>query len=880
MRPIRTFNVTPSLPSRLEALRDLAYNLHWDWDFNAIDLFRRLDPDLWESSHYNPPLMLGTISQSRLQEVAEDEGFLAQMDRAAERLRDYLKNRTWYTKHRSGTQRPGECYAYFSMEFGLTSCMPVYSGGLGVLAGDHLKSASDLGLPLVAVGLLYQEGYFAQYLNADGWQQERYPINDFYNMPLHLERQADGSEVRVAVDFPERTIYARVWRVQVGTIPLYLLDTNIEPNNQYDQDICDRLYGGDIDMRIHQEIMLGIGGVQMLKALGLTPTAYHMNEGHSAFLSLERIRMIMDEQGLGYQEALQIARASQLFTTHTPVPAGIDLFPPDKILYYLGRYAHRFGLSSDQFLSLGREDSGDLSAPFSMAVLAIKTATFVNGVSQLHGEVSRRMFCGLWRNLPLDEVPIRAITNGVHARSCVAKSNQELYDRYLGPKWSEAGTEASLWGRVQSIPDEELWRNHELCRSQLVVYVREHLTRSLIERGASPHELAAAQEVLDPFVLTIGFARRFATYKRATLFLHDAERIRKIVQGIAKGRRVQFVIAGKAHPKDIPGKELIRQIIHFTRDEGLERSIVFVPNYDIHTSRAMVAGCDIWLNNPRRPREASGTSGMKAAMNGLPNLSVLDGWWDEADYIRTGWPIGHGEDYDDHEYQDDVEANALYELLEKEVVPLFYNRDEDNIPRGWVAKMKDAIQLNTPQFNTARMVKDYAERGYFQASDRTYALAADGYVPAQEFAAWQDRVRQHWYDMRFEEISISETTDLRVNQEFHVDAILDLGTLNPDDIQVELYQGEVDIDGEIHTGVATPMVFQGKTAAGKCQYSIDGTYRTSGLQGLSLRILPRHRYLTTPYDPRLILWAQPDSVRVKEGSSLGDSQSGAVAVAP
>lgn len=867
MRPIRTFNVTPSLPHRLEALRELAYNLHWDWDFSAIELFRRLDPDLWEASHYNPPLMLGTISQARLQEVAEDEGFLAQIDRVWEKLKDYLENRTWYAKHRSEAQ-PGECYAYFSMEFGLTSCMPVYSGGLGVLAGDHLKSASDLGLPLVAVGLLYQEGYFAQYLNADGWQQERYPINDFYNMPLHLERRPDGSEVRVAVDFPKRTVYARVWRVQVGTVPLYLLDTNIEPNNQYDQDICDRLYGGDIDMRIHQEIMLGIGGVRMLRELGLAPTAYHMNEGHSAFLSLERVRMLMDDKHLTYQQALQIARASQLFTTHTPVPAGIDLFPPDKVLYYLGHYAQRFELSADQFLSLGREDSGDLAAPFSMAVLAIKTATFVNGVSQLHGEVSRHMFAGLWRNLPLDEVPIHAITNGVHARSCVARSNQELYDRYLGPKWSEAGAEAPLWERVQSIPDEELWRNHELCRSQLVVYVRDHLTRSLMERGASPHELAAAQEVLDPFVLTIGFARRFATYKRATLFLHDAERIRRIVQGNGRGRRVQFVIAGKAHPKDIPGKELIRQIIHFTRDEGLDRSIVFVPNYDIHTSRAMVAGCDIWLNTPRRPREASGTSGMKAAMNGLPNLSVLDGWWDEADYIRTGWPIGHGEDYEDHDYQDDVEAAALYELLEKEVIPLFYDRDKDGVPRGWVAKMKDAIQLNTPRFNTARMVKEYGERGYFQASDRTYALTTQNYAPAKEFAEWQERVRQHWYEMHFEEIAIADITDLKVNQVFKVTASLHLGALTPDDIQVELYLGEVAIDGEIHTGTATPMELQGKTDAGKYLYGIEAIYTISGLQGLSLRILPRHRYLNSPYDLRLILWAQPDSVKVHEVPAL------------
>ncbi len=864
MRPIRTFNVTPALPQRLEALRTLAYNLHWDWDVEMVDLFRRLDGDLWESSRYNPVLMLGTISQARLNEIAEDEGFLAQMDRAAQRLEDYLRDRTWYKKHRKAPVAE-ECYAYFSMEFGLTTCMPVYSGGLGVLAGDHLKSASDLGLPLVAVGLLYQEGYFAQYLNADGWQQERYPINDFYNMPLHLERDANGQELRIEVEYPGRVVYARVWRVQVGTVPLYLLDTNIEPNNQYDQDICDRLYGGDIDMRIHQEVMLGIGGIRMLRALRLTPTAYHMNEGHSAFMALERMRVLVEEQGLTFAEALQVAQASQMFTTHTPVPAGIDLFPPEKVLHYLGRYRDRFGLGDAEFLALGRTDTGDFSAPFSMAVLAIKTATFINGVSKLHAEVSRDMFSPLWIGLPLNEVPIYAITNGVHARSCVARSTQTLYDRYLGPNWAEASPGASLWKRVYAIPDDELWRNHEQCRSHLVVAVRDRLAKSMRDRGGSTRELTAAQECLDPFVLTLGFARRFATYKRATLVLHDLDRIRNIINGSGGDRRVQFVIAGKAHPKDIPGKELIRSIIHFTRDQGLSKSIVFVPNYDIHLSRDMVAGCDVWLNNPRRPREASGTSGMKAAMNGLPNLSVLDGWWDEADYIRTGWPIGHGEDYDDPDYQDDVEANALYDTLEKEVVPLFYDRDKDEIPRGWVAKMKEAIYLNTPQFNTARMVKDYANLGYFAASDRAHTLVSQDYGPGKELAVWQAHLTNHWYDARFEEVAISETADLQVNQPFKVTAALRLGALTPSDVQVELYRGTVSVDGEIDAGVAISMAYQGQDDRDRSIYALEMEYTASGLQGLSLRMLPKHPSLNSPYDPKLLLWADPNSVRIISG---------------
>ena len=857
MQPIRTFNVSPSLPPRLEPLRKLAYNLHWDWNVESKDLFRRLDSDLWESSRHNPVLMLGTISQARLTEVVEDEGFLAQMDRSARQLEDYLQEHTWYQKQRTShlsSDKGQEYYAYFSAEFGLVDCLPIYSGGLGVLAGDHLKSASDLGLPLVGVGLLYQQGYFAQYLNADGWQQERYPINDFYNMPLHLERNSDGSELQIAVAYPGRSVYARVWRVQVGTVPLYMLDTNLEINAPYDQDITDQLYGGDIDMRIHQEIMLGIGGVQMLKALGYKVTAYHMNEGHAAFSALERTRILIQEEGLSYTEAKQVVASSNIFTTHTPVPAGIDLFAPEKVLHYLGYYADIFGLSKDEFLALGREQSDDLSTPFSMAVLALKMATFSNGVAQLHGVVSRQMFRGLWQDVPVEEVPIAAITNGVHARSCVAKSTQELYDRYLGPNWSSAPTDNPLWERMDAIPDEELWRNHERCRLDMVLYVRERLVKHLRDRGASASEITQAQEVLDPYVLTIGFARRFATYKRATLWMRDLERIKRILFA-NKDRKVQFVIAGKAHPKDIPGKELIRDINHFIREQGWEKQVVFVPNYDIHIARLMVAGCDIWLNTPRRPREASGTSGMKAAMNGLPNLSVLDGWWDEADYVRTGWAIGHGEMYDDPNFQDQIEANALYDLLEKEVAPLFYDRDVDSLPRRWIAKMKDAIRLNCPFFNTARMVREYAQRAYFPASDRYHTLTSDRYAPAKELAHWKENLTEYWHHLKIKDVNVSSGADIEVNQTITVTAKVDLATLTNNDVQVELYQGAIDANGEIVNGVSVVMNYQGEEE-GLSIYSGDIIYTISGLQGLSLRVLPKQKYLSSPYEPRCIVWAQ------------------------
>jgi glycogen phosphorylase len=861
MQPIRVFNVSAVLPQRLEPLRQLAYNLYWSWNSEATALFRRLDPDLWERSRHNPILMLGNISQTRLQAAAQDGGFLAQMERVMEQLTDYLEASTWYQQQR-GTETP-DCYAYFSLEFGISDCLPIYSGGLGILAGDHLKSASDLGLPLVGVGLLYQKGYFSQYLNADGWQQERYPINDFYNMPLHLELRPEGSELRIQIDFPDRQVQARIWRIQVGRVPLYLLDTNLPENIAYDQNITDYLYGGDLDLRIHQEILLGIGGVHLLAALGIKPTVYHMNEGHSAFLSLERIRRMIQEQGLSYTEAKQVAQSSQVFTTHTPVPAGIDLFPPDKLIYYLGHYAEVFGLSREELLALGRENTGDFQAPFSMAILAIKMATFVNGVSQLHGQVSRTMFKGLWPNLPVSEVPITSITNGVHARSRTAEVMQDVFDRYLGPEWSDAPATDPLWLKIASIPDEELWRNHERCRYQLIIFARQRLQQSLQGQGASSTEIALAAEVLDPSALTIGFARRFATYKRATLFLQNLNRFRQILLGETqlklplRNRKptVQFVIAGKAHPNDNPGKELIRDIIHFTQQEGMQEQIVFLPDYDLHVTRMMVAGCDIWLNTPLRPLEASGTSGMKAAMNGLPNLSILDGWWDEADYSRTGWAIGHGENYDDLNYQNQVEANALYDCLERDVIPLFYQRDENDIPRSWVAKMKAAIQLNCPQFNTARMVRDYAQRGYFPASDRLQQMTCNNFAPAKELARWKGHLFDHWYNINVEAVEVSAPEQIQVNQNIEVKARLRLSPLLPTDIQVILYQGVLDETGQLVDSTAVAMEYEGEDDRGNSLYLANISYVHSGLQGLALRVLPHHVHLSSPYEMDLVLWA-------------------------
>ena len=613
MHPIRTFTITPSLPASIERLHELAYNLWWAWHMEVIDLFRRLDRDLWEETGHNPVLMLGVIEQEKLERAAQDEAFLASMERVLEDFDRYMQSQTtWYQERYGASARP--TIAYFSAEFGLTDCIPNYSGGMGVLAGDHLKSASDLGLPLVGVGLLYQQGYFRQYLSADGWQQERYPENDFYTMPVRLERRQDGTPVMIEVSYPGHKVRAQVWRVQVGRVSLFLLDTNLEDSPPEDRDITDQLYGGDMDMRIRQEIVLGIGGIRALKALGIHPTVCHMNEGHSAFLALERIRLLMEEHNLSFAEAREAAAAGNIFTTHTSVPAGIDLFPPGLMDKYFADYYPSLGLSRDELLALGRVNPADPNEPFSMAVLALRLSASSNGVSKLHGTVSRRMWQAVWPGVPEDEVPITSVTNGIHPLSWISHDMADLFDNYLGPTWRENPADPEVWKEVDEIPDEELWSTHERRRERLVAFARRRLQAQLEEHGAPPSEVERAKEVLDPEALTIGFGRRFVTYKRATLILRDPERLARILNN--KDRPVQIIYAGKAHPKDQPAKELIKQIVHFARRDEFRRRIVFLEDYDICVARYMVQGVDLWLNNPRRFQEACGTSGMKAAVNG------------------------------------------------------------------------------------------------------------------------------------------------------------------------------------------------------------------------------------------------------------------------
>ncbi|MFA6472948.1 MAG: alpha-glucan family phosphorylase, partial [Candidatus Latescibacterota bacterium] len=659
MRPIKSFDVRASLPESLEPLREIAYNLWWHWNISAVKLFYRLNTNLWEETNHNPVDILGKIPQSQFDMLAADEGTLANLERVKSQLDSYMNGANWYSRNVS--KETEKLIAYFSLEFGLTESIPIYSGGLGVLAGDHLKSASDLGIPLVGVGLLYQEGYFRQYLNNDGWQQQLYINNDFYNMPLARVQDSNGEDLKIEIDFPSGQLYARVWKIQIGRVPLFLLDTNIDDNSKENRSITSSLYGGDQEIRLKQEILLGIGGLRALHAMDIWPIVCHMNEGHAAFLSLERIRTLMEMDGLTFKEAFELASAGNVFTTHTPVAAGHDSFPPSLILHYFEPFIPELGLTSDEFLALGRVNPRSQSDNFIMTVLAIKASDQANAVSRLHEQVTREMWKDLWPDFPIEEIPISHITNGIHVSSWVSQDLVDLYDRYVGPKWRNEPASIEIWNKVNAIPDEEIWRTHERRRERLVSFVRKRLQVQLGRQGASDYELNLARGVLNSKALTIGFARRFATYKRADLIFSDLQRLSKILKN--PERPVQIIFAGKAHPRDDEGKEIIRRIIHFLRSPEIKGQVVFIEDYDLNVARYLLQGVDVWLNTPRRPQEASGTSGMKAAANGAINLSVLDGWWDEAYTPENGWAIGSGEVYDDPFFQNTVESNAIYDIL-------------------------------------------------------------------------------------------------------------------------------------------------------------------------------------------------------------------------
>ncbi len=845
---IREFHVHPNLPPELGPLQEIAMNLWYSWNWEAVQLFIRLSPDLWEKSYQNPVLMLGSLSQEELEEAARDDSFVANVKRVHQHLADYLKAPGWFREVHGGEE--GCKIAYFSAEFGIDEGLPIYSGGLGVLSGDTLKSASDLGLPLVGVGLLYQKGYFRQVLSLDGWQQELYPDNDWYNMPVTIERDGEGKSLRIEVDMAGEKVRARIWRVQIGRIPLYLLDTNVEENSPRGRQITGTLYGGDREMRIRQEIMLGIGGVRALRALNLAPTVFHMNEGHSAFLALERIRAHMEEHGVSFAEAREQVVASNVFTTHTPVPAGNEQFATELMRKYLSGMAEKIGLPWQEFLGMGQLASGK-TPDFGLTVLALRSAAHTNGVSRLHAETSRKMWKDLWPGLPESEVPIHSITNGIHTRSWLSHEMGDLFTRYLGPRFVEKPADHSVWERVETIPPVELWRTHEGRRERLVFFVRDRLKTQLTRQGAGASMVQAAEEVLNPEVLTIGFSRRFATYKRAGLLFRQPERLVRLLD--SQERPVQIVFAGKAHPQDTPAKEIIKSVIQFASDPRVRHRLVFLEDYDINVGRYLVQGVDVWLNTPRRPQEASGTSGMKAAANGGLNVSILDGWWSEGYAPDTGWAIGSGEVYKNAEEQDQFECEALYNLLENEIIPLFYERDKGGLPRGWIDMMKSSMRKLGATFNTARMVEEYAERFYLPAHRAGVRLAKEGFASAKELSAWRSRVAAEWSRVSIRVDGAKPAGDLLVGSRVAVTVRASLGALSAGDIAVEVYYGMLDTAGEVRNGEIVRARHEGREGKEEI-FRAEIPCQVSGRFGFAARILPRNPDIVNPLTPLLLTW--------------------------
>jgi starch phosphorylase len=842
MRALKSFTVRAKLPEPLAPLHELAMNLRWSWDGRTRDLFRWVDPATWEVTGHDPVRLLGLVRRERLETLASDPAFMSYLGEVHTDLERYLRAPLWFQN------RPSDLRAvsYFSPEFGIAEALPQYSGGLGVLAGDHLKAASGLGVPLVGVGLFYRQGYFRQELNSDGWQQERYPVLDPHAMAVTL---VDGAGV--SVELAGVPLHAQIWRADVGRVRLYLLDADIDDNSDEARLVTDRLYGGGTEHRIRQEILLGVGGVRALDAVGEETQVFHTNEGHAGFLGLERIRRLMTADGLTFPEAIEAVRSGTIFTTHTPVPAGIDRFPRELMERYFKPWADEVGITFDDLMALGHQPGEPKDQPFNMAVMGLRLAGLSNGVSKLHGAVSRSMFSRLWPDVSADEVPIGSVTNGVHPYTWVSDEMDDLLSRYVIPDWAQA--EASDWARLTTARDDELWRVREQGRERLVAFVRQRMKASMKSRGASESDAAWTDEILDPRLLTIGFARRFAAYKRATLLLSQPERLKALL--LSPDRPLQLVFAGKAHPADDIGKEMIRQIVQFSRDPSVRHRIVFVEDYDIEVARTLYQGSDVWLNNPRRPQEACGTSGEKAALNGALNCSVLDGWWDEMFDGENGWAISSAEGEEDLDKRDLVEANSLYEILERQVVPLFYERVEGPVPRRWVRRVRSALISLGPRVVASRMVRDYVEQMYEPVARRADSMTAAGNGRARALAEWKARVQAGWDDVRVESVeSDAALADLGASRSVH--AVVALGSLSGDDVQVQLVHGPVGPNDEIAEPHKVPMALLG-LAEREGHYTYSGTFvcEQAGRYGLSVRVVPAHADLADPAEMGCVTWA-------------------------
>jgi starch phosphorylase len=859
VRAIRRFSVRTVLPEPIAALGELASNLRWSWHQPTRDLFAGLDEARWHRVKRDPVALLGDLPTSELEALADDPVFVERVLEAEADLRRYLTEPRWYQQFagEQGERGVPSSIAYFSAEFGITGVLPQYSGGLGILAGDHLKAASDLGVPVVGVGLFYKTGYFKQSLTREGWQHETYPVLDPDGLPLALLREADGSPCEVVVGLPAgRRLVAHVWRAQVGRVPLLLLDSDVQANDETARGITDRLYGGSGEHRLQQEMLLGVGGVRALRLWSRltgapTPDVYHANEGHAGFGGLERIRELVAGEGLAFEEALEAVRAATVFTTHTPVPAGIDRFGTDLVRGYFGGDNAVTELPVERILALGAEDfPGGEAGVFNMAVMGLRLAQRANGVSQLHGVVSRGMFDGLWPGFDDREVPITSITNGVHAPTWVDRRVFEIAEKYLGSR--RLDDDPGTWERADEVPGEVIFSTRRAMRDQLVSEARRRLRSSWLKRGASQAELGWVDSVLDPDVLTIGFARRVPTYKRLTLMLRDADRLRSLL--LHPDRPVQLVIAGKSHPADDRGKSLIQQMVKFSDDPAVRHRIVFLPNYDIAMAQYLYPGCDVWLNNPLRPFEACGTSGMKSALNGGLNLSILDGWWDEWFDGENGWAIPTADGVEDPERRDDLEAAALYDLIEHQVAPRFYDRDQSSgLPHRWLEMVRHTLASLGPKVQATRMVTDYVRQLYVPAARAGWAMDGAGHPGARDLAQWKARVRGAWPSLRVDHVESSGVGDSpEIGDVLSVRAFVYLDGIGPDDVQVQLVHGRVS-DADLLADTEQ-LTLQHAEAYEGGQHRFEGQVRLTrtGAFGYTVRVLPRHAGLASASELGLV----------------------------
>jgi starch phosphorylase len=835
------YSLLPTEIEGFDSLAELALNVRWSWNHATDEVWRQLDPELWEITH-NPWVVLQTVARDQVERMLADPVFRKQVDGLVQTRRQAVEAPAWFQRNHSGA--PLTCAAYFSMEFMLSEALPIYSGGLGNVAGDQLKAASDLGIPVVGVGLLYQQGYFRQVIDKDGAQQALFPYNDPGQLPITPLRQPNGEWLRLEIALPGYSVWLRAWQVQVGRVKLYLLDSNDAANFPVHRGITSELYGGGPELRLKQEMLLGIGGWRLLRALGVQPEVCHLNEGHAAFAVLERARNFMEETGQPFEVALAVTRAGNLFTTHTAVAAGFDRFAPALIEQYLAGYAEKkLGIALQDLLALGRQNPADSSEHFNMAYLAIRGSGAANGVSRLHGKVSRRLFLPLFPRWPEYEIPIGHVTNGVHMPTWDSAPADDLWTGSCGKdRW--LGTTETLGQDIRQVSDARLWHFRTAASKSLVEYARERLSLDLTAAGAPPEEVEAAKHLFDPNALTLGFARRFATYKRPNLLLHDPPRLLRLLTN--PQRPVQLIIAGKAHPADQAGQALIREWIHFIRRPEARPHAIFLSDYDMLLTEHLVQGVDVWINTPRRPWEASGTSGMKVLVNGGINLSELDGWWAEAYTPEVGWALGDGQEHHDDPAWDAVEAAALYDLLEHEVIPEFYARDGQRIPTAWVARMRKSMASLTPRFSADRTVREYAEQHYLPGAAAFRERAADQGAKGRQMIDWQHAVEKEWTALRFGEMKVETSREQHV---FEVQVYLN--DLDPNAVRVEIYADGVNGDGPVRREMERIRQLAGASRGYAYRARVPATRPATDY---SARMIPHHSGVAVPLEAARILW--------------------------